>query len=73
MPDDLPRPDFTLEAAGPVPVCGIDEVGRGPLAGPVVAAAVILDPLALPDGIDDSKRPRRSSASARRASRRSPP
>jgi len=56
MPDDLPRPDFTLEAAGPLPVCGIDEVGRGPLAGPVVAAAVILDPLALPDGIDDSKR-----------------
>ena len=39
-----------------MPVCGIDEVGRGPLAGPVVAAAVILDPLALPDGIDDSKR-----------------
>ena len=56
MPADLPRPDFTLEAAGPMPVCGIDEVGRGPLAGPVVAAAVILDPLALPDGIDDSKR-----------------
>jgi ribonuclease HII len=56
MPDDLPRPDFSHEAAGPMPVCGIDEVGRGPLAGPVVAAAVILDPAAIPDGLDDSKR-----------------
>lgn len=37
-------------------VCGIDEVGRGPWAGPVVAAAVILDLSAVPDGIDDSKR-----------------
>ena len=34
----------------------MDEVGRGPLAGPVVAAAVILDPAAVPDGLDDSKR-----------------
>ncbi len=37
------------------PLAGIDEVGRGPLAGPVVAAAVILDPQAVPDGLDDSK------------------
>jgi ribonuclease HII len=36
-------------------VAGIDEVGRGPLAGPVGVAAVILDPRNLPDGIDDSK------------------
>lgn len=58
MPNDArpARPDFSHEAAGPVPVCGIDEVGRGPLAGPVVAAAVILDPAAIPDGLDDSKR-----------------
>lgn len=35
---------------------GVDEVGRGPLAGPVVAAAVILDPLVIPSGLDDSKR-----------------
>lgn len=35
---------------------GVDEVGRGPLAGPVVAAAVILDPRRLPDGLRDSKR-----------------
>lgn len=50
------RPDYSLEAAGPLPVCGIDEVGRGPWAGPVFAAAVILDPAAIPDGLDDSKR-----------------
>ena len=37
------------------PVAGVDEVGRGPLAGPVVAAAVILDPDNIPDGIADSK------------------
>ena len=37
------------------PIAGIDEAGRGPWAGPVVAAAVILDPQNLPDGIDDSK------------------
>lgn len=37
------------------PVAGVDEAGRGPLAGPVVAAAVVLDPRCIPDGIDDSK------------------
>lgn len=37
------------------PVCGVDEAGRGPWAGPVSAAAVILDPDDLPEGIDDSK------------------
>jgi ribonuclease HII len=37
------------------PVAGIDEAGRGPWAGPVVAAAVILDPSRIPDGINDSK------------------
>jgi ribonuclease HII len=57
MRDDAGRaPDFSLEAAAPYPVCGIDEAGRGPWAGPVVAAAVILDPAAIPDGLDDSKR-----------------
>ena len=57
MPDDACcGPDFSLEIAGPAPVCGIDEVGRGPWAGPVVAAAVILDPAAIPEGLDDSKR-----------------
>jgi ribonuclease HII len=38
------------------PVAGCDEAGRGPLAGPVVAAAVILDPRRVPRGLDDSKR-----------------
>lgn len=37
------------------PVCGVDEAGRGPWAGPVSAAAVILDAADLPEGIDDSK------------------
>lgn len=37
-------------------VCGVDEAGRGPLAGPVVAAAVILDPLRPVAGLNDSKR-----------------
>lgn len=53
-------PDFRREAAlhrrGAVPVAGVDEVGRGPLAGPVVAAAVILDPDRIPPGLDDSKK-----------------
>jgi ribonuclease HII len=52
-------PDFRLEARlfrqGVWPVAGVDEVGRGPLAGPVAAAAVILDPGNLPRGLDDSK------------------
>ena len=37
-------------------ICGVDEAGRGPLAGPVVAAAVILDPLQPISGLDDSKK-----------------
>jgi ribonuclease HII len=53
-------PNFAREAALGGLVCGIDEVGRGPLAGPVVAAAVILDrakmPRSLRKCIDDSKK-----------------
>ncbi len=45
-----------LIAQGFGPVAGIDEVGRGPLAGPVCVAAVVLDPADLPDGLDDSKK-----------------
>lgn len=58
MPKDLVGGclDFSHERAAPAPVCGIDEVGRGPWAGPVVAAAVILDPAAIPEGLNDSKR-----------------
>ena len=37
------------------PIAGVDEAGRGPLAGPVVAAAVVLDPAFISDGIADSK------------------
>src|SRR5581483_898527 len=53
-------PSFRRERAlfkrGIWPVAGCDEAGRGPLAGPVVAAAVVLDPARIPKGIDDSKR-----------------
>lgn len=53
-------PSFRRERAllkrGVWPVAGCDEAGRGPLAGPVVAAAVILDPKRIPKGLDDSKR-----------------
>lgn len=53
-------PDFSYEQAlldqGIWPVAGTDEVGRGPLAGPVVAAAAILDPANIPDGLNDSKK-----------------
>ena len=46
---------FDLELAAGGIVAGVDEAGRGPLAGPVVAAAVILDPNAMPEGLADSK------------------
>jgi len=53
-------PSFRRERAmikrGIWPIAGCDEAGRGPLAGPVVAAAVVLDPDRIPRGIDDSKR-----------------
>ena len=52
-------PDFSFETAsfarGLIRVAGIDEVGRGPLAGPVTAAAVVLDPARIPQGLADSK------------------
>jgi ribonuclease HII len=51
-----PEFEFGLRGGGkPVHVAGVDEVGRGPLAGPVVAAAVILDPARPIDGLADSK------------------
>ena len=49
-------PDLTLEAKYPGPVCGVDEAGRGPWAGPVSAGAVILDPGNVPAGLNDSKK-----------------
>src|SRR6202158_3666164 len=54
------RPTFRRERRalnkGISPIAGCDEAGRGPLAGPVVAAAVILDPTRIPRGLDDSKK-----------------
>jgi len=53
------RPDFSFETAaqsrGFARVAGVDEAGRGPLCGPVVAAAVRLDPSRIPEGLNDSK------------------
>lgn len=61
-------PGFTHERQHPDPVVGVDEAGRGPLAGPVVAAAVVLDRRRVPRGLDDSKKldaPAREAAFAR--------
>src|SRR5450756_42467 len=61
LPLDEPvlRPTFRRERRalnkGIFPIAGCDEAGRGPLAGPVVAAAVILDPSHIPRGLNDSK------------------
>jgi ribonuclease HII len=53
-------PNFSFESAaldeGHTLICGIDEAGRGPWAGPVVASAVILDPKNIPQGLNDSKK-----------------
>ncbi|MGE4324613.1 MAG: ribonuclease HII [Pseudodonghicola sp.] len=55
----MSTPDYHLEeelqAQGFLRIAGVDEVGRGPIAGPVTAAAVILIPGAIPDGLNDSK------------------
>jgi ribonuclease HII len=51
-----PAPHMRLERDCPGPVCGIDEAGRGPWAGPVYAAAVILHPRRVPKGVNDSKK-----------------
>src|SRR4030095_1984243 len=50
------RPCFKLELPFPQPLAGVDEAGCAPLAGPVVAAAVVLDRDKFPRGIDDSKK-----------------
>ncbi|MDO1560348.1 ribonuclease HII [Brevundimonas sp. 2R-24] len=50
------RPTFKLEKTCLQPVCGVDEAGRGPWAGPVFAAAVILAPRKVPKGLNDSKK-----------------
>lgn len=54
------KPDFSFEAEaraqGFLRIAGVDEVGRGPLAGPVTAAAVVLNPDIIPEGLNDSKK-----------------
>ena len=50
----MPDLAFEMEIGGRV--AGVDEVGRGPLAGPVTAAAVVLDLAHVPEGLDDSKK-----------------
>ena len=56
----MPQPDFSFEQQaaqrGLRYIAGVDEVGRGPLAGPVTAAVVILDPDHIPPGLNDSKK-----------------
>lgn len=56
----MTMPDDSLERAlrdrGFLRIAGVDEVGRGPLAGPVTAAAVVLDLQAIPNGLNDSKK-----------------
>jgi ribonuclease HII len=60
IPEEDIRPTFNRERRamkrGIFPVAGCDEAGRGPLAGPVVAAAVILNPKKIPRGLNDSKK-----------------
>ncbi len=60
FPDCMTKPTFDIEQAlldrGFTRIAGVDEVGRGPLAGPVVAAAVILNPDDIPEGLNDSKK-----------------
>ncbi len=53
------KPSYEIEESVGAPhkiVCGVDEVGRGPLAGPVIAAAVILNPTLIPYDLNDSKK-----------------
>lgn len=60
LSEDMTGPHFQYETeahdTGARIVAGVDEVGRGPLAGPVMAAAVILDPRNIPKGLNDSKK-----------------
>lgn len=59
-------PDFSHEADWDGPVAGVDEVGRGPLAGPVLAAAAILDPRRLPPELIGSLRDSKKLSAAKR-------
>lgn len=59
--------ELALSAAGYASVCGVDEAGRGPWAGPVVAAAVMFRDLTVPDGLDDLLDDSKSLSPIRRA------
>lgn len=56
MKKQSPKPTYDMEREIGGVICGVDEVGRGPLAGPVIAAAVILDPANIPHHLNDSKK-----------------
>jgi len=56
MKKETSKPNYNLERDIGGVICGVDEVGRGPLAGPVIAAAVILDPANIPLHLNDSKK-----------------
>jgi len=59
MKKETQKPSYSLERELGAPekiICGVDEVGRGPLAGPVITAAVILDPENIPHSLNDSKK-----------------
>ena len=50
------EPSYKFDEAYDSPIIGVDEVGRGPLAGPVISAAIILNKEIIPEGINDSKK-----------------
>ena len=50
------EPSYKFDEAYEFPIIGVDEVGRGPLAGPVISAAIILNKEIIPEGINDSKK-----------------
>ena len=50
------KPSYKFDQAYETPIIGVDEVGRGPLAGPVISAAIILNKEKIPEGINDSKK-----------------
>ena len=50
------EPNYKFDQVYETPIIGVDEVGRGPLAGPVISAAIILNKEMIPEGITDSKK-----------------
>lgn len=50
------EPSYKFDQVYETPIIGVDEVGRGPLAGPVISAAIILNKEMIPEGINDSKK-----------------